>query len=95
MLKTHKWLNHLVGEVHSLKERKGVGRASTADEENLLLARCATADSACYIATVLALNTTMRRDEIRRLQWQQVDLFEGTLKVGSRKQMRAPAGSFR
>jgi integrase len=50
-----------------------------------LLARCATVDSACYAATVLALNTTMRKDEIRKLRWKQVDLFEGVLTVGKSK----------
>jgi integrase len=75
----------LEGEVRSLEERKGIGRALTPEEESLLLATCATADSACYTATVLALNTTMRKDEIRKLQWSRVDLFEGALTVGKSK----------
>jgi len=34
-----------------------------------------------YTAVVLALNTAMRKDEIRRLQWKQMDLFEHVLTV--------------
>jgi len=85
ILKASKCWQHLEGEIHSLKERKGIGRALTPEDESLLLARCGTADSACYAATVLALNTAMRKDEIRRLLWQQVDLFEGMLTVGKSK----------
>ena len=85
ILKANKCWQHLDGEIRSLPERKGIGRALTPEEESLLLARCGTADSACFTATVLALNTTMRKDEIRRLQWQQVDLFDGMLTVGKSK----------
>ena len=68
ILKAHKCWKGLDGEIHSLKERKDVGRALTPEEEGRLLSECAKADSACYTAVVLALNTTMRKDEIRRLQ---------------------------
>jgi integrase len=85
ILKANKCWQHLDGEFHSLKERKDVGRALTPEEESRLLAECAKADSACYAAVVLALNTTMRKDEIRRLQWKQVDLFDGVLTVGKSK----------
>jgi len=84
-LKANKYWQALDGEVHSLEERKGIGRALTPEDEILLLARCATADSACYTATVLALNTAMSKDEIRKLRWSQVDLFEGVLTVGKSK----------
>ena len=50
-----------------------------------MLSECAKTDSACYTATVLALNTTMRKDEIRTLRWNQVDLFQGVLTVGKSK----------
>jgi integrase len=85
IMKANKCWTHLDGEVHSLKERKGIGRALTPEDESLLLARCANVDSACYTATVLALNTTMRKDEIRKLLWSQVDLFSGVLIVGKSK----------
>jgi integrase len=85
ILKAFKCWQHLEGEIHSLRERRDVGRALTPDEENRLLAECAKADSACYTAVVLALNTAMRKDEIRRLQWKQIDLFQGVLIVGKSK----------
>ena len=42
-------------------------------------------DSACHTAVVLALNTAMRKDEIRRLRWQQVDFERRHLVVGQSK----------
>jgi integrase len=50
-----------------------------------LLAATAEADSACHTATVLALNTAMRKDEIRLLRWEQIDLEKRTLTVGHSK----------
>jgi integrase len=85
IMKAYDCWSALDGKVKALPVRKNVGRALTPDDESLLLERCATADSACYTATVLALNTTMRKDEIRRLRWNQVDLFEGVLTVGKSK----------
>ena len=85
VLKAHKCWKDLEGEVHALRERKDVGRALTPEEESCLLAECGKADSACYTAVVLALNTTMRKGEIRRLQWKQVDIFDGVLTVGKSK----------
>jgi integrase len=40
---------------------------------------------ACHTATVLALNTAMRKDEIRLLRWGQVDFEKRTLVVGRSK----------
>ena len=42
-------------------------------------------DSACHTATILALKTAMRKDEIRLLRWEQVDLEKRTLTVGHSK----------
>jgi hypothetical protein len=44
--------------------------------------------AAAASATVLAPNATIRKHEIRKLQWKQVELFQGVLKVGKSK--RAP-----
>jgi integrase len=86
VLKANKCWKHLEDEVHLLKERKNVGRALAPEEESRLLAECAKVDeSACYTATVLALNTTMCKDEIQKLRWSQVDLFQGVLIVGKGK----------
>jgi integrase len=85
LLKAHKCWRHLEGEVRSLRERKDVGCALAPEEETRLLEECAKADSACYTAVVLALNSTMRADEIKQLRWLQVDLFERVLTVGKSK----------
>ncbi|HKS71582.1 MAG TPA: site-specific integrase [Terriglobales bacterium] len=84
ILKANKF-KQLDGEVHRLKERKDVGRALTPEQESRLLANCQKVDSACYTATVLALNSTMRKDEIRNLQWLNVNLFDRVLTVGKSK----------
>jgi integrase len=75
----------LAGKVKALPVRKGLGYALTPEEESRLLTECAKTDSACYTAAVLALNTTMRKNEIRKLRWPQVDLFERLLTVGKSK----------
>ncbi len=72
-------------EVHMLAENKDAGRALTDDEERRLLEAAAGLDSACHTATVLALNTAMRKDEIRRLQWRQIDWHGRTVTVGKSK----------
>jgi integrase len=92
IMKAHDCWLALDGKIKSLPVRKGVGRCLSPKDEQGLLGGCAKADSAGYTATVLALNTTMRKDEIRRLQWNQIDLFHGVLTVGKSK---AEAGTGR
>jgi integrase len=72
-------------DVHMLPERKDIGRALTPEEEGRLLEETKRRGSACHTATVLALNTSMGKKEIRTLTWGRVD-FEGrTLTVGKSK----------
>jgi integrase len=85
VLKIFKCWRQIEGEIHALRERRDIGRALSSDDESKLLAGCTKADSACYTATVLALNTAMRKDEIRKLRWNQIDLFEWVLTVGKSK----------
>jgi integrase len=85
VLKAAKFWKHLDGEVHSLKERKDVGKALAPEEEARLLTECAKGDSACFTAVTLALNTTMRSDEIKTLRQRQVDLWDRILTVGKSK----------
>jgi len=85
IMKAHDCWSILDGKIKSLPVRKDVGRCLSPDDEQKLLADCAKADSAAYTATVLALNTAMRKDEIRKLRWNQIDLFEGVLTVGKSK----------
>jgi integrase len=85
IMKANKCWKHLDGEIKWRKERKDVGRALTPEDEDRLLQECGKTDSACLTAVTLALNSTMRSDEIKRLHWRQVDLFERVLTVGKSK----------
>jgi integrase len=78
------WLP-LAGKVRMLRERKDVAKALVPEQEHALLSATMEADSACHTATVLALNTAMRKDEIRLLRWEQIDLEKRTLTVGHSK----------
>ncbi len=84
ILKRHKLWGNLQGDVKFERESDEVGKALTAEEESALLAAC---DSNPLLRAVvtLALNTTMRDHEIKRLGWRQVDLFERLLTVGKSK----------
>jgi integrase len=85
VLKANDLWQPLANKVRMLKERHDVGKALTPEQERSLLQATAEADSACHTATVLALNTTMRRSEIRLLRWEQVDLEKRVLDVGKSK----------
>jgi integrase len=78
------WLP-LAGKVRMLRERKDVARALTPEEERTLLQTAGSVDSACSTAVGLALNTAMRKDEIRTLRWSQVDWERRTVTVGYSK----------
>jgi integrase len=78
------WLP-LAGKVRMLRERHDTAKALTPEQEHALLCATAEADSACHTATVLALNTAMRKDEIRLLRWGQIDFEKRTLIVGHSK----------
>jgi integrase len=75
----------LSNKVRMLRERQDVAKALAPEQERALLRTTVEADSACHTATLLALNTAMRKDEIRRLQWAQVDFDKRTLVVGHSK----------
>jgi integrase len=68
-----------------LRERKDIAQALTTEEECRLLDAARNLDSACYTAIVLALNTAMRKDEIRKVRWQQIDFDRRYLTVGHAK----------
>jgi integrase len=78
------WLP-LASKVRMLRERHDLAKALTPEQEHALLGATAETDSACHTATVLALNTAMRKDEIRLLRWGQVDFHKRTLIVGRSK----------
>jgi integrase len=91
ILKAHDLWLPVAGKVRMLRERKDVAKALTPEQERSLIAATAESDSACHTATVLALNTAMRKDEIRLLRWGQIDLEKRTLTVG-RSKTEAGAG---
>jgi integrase len=71
--------------VRMLRERKDLGRSITKAEEGALLRTAAEADSDCFTAVLLALNTAMRKNEIRTLSWNQVSWEQRTVTVGHSK----------
>jgi integrase len=85
VLTAHRLWERIAPDVHMLTERKDIGRAITAEEERRLLEATSLRDSACHTATVLALNTSMGRKEIRLLTWEQIDFEARTVKVGKSK----------
>ena len=85
VMKAHDLWQSFAGKVRMLRERRDVAKALSPEQECALLGATAQADSACHTATVLALNTAMRRSEIRLLRWQQVDFERRTVTVGHSK----------
>jgi len=85
IMKCHDLWLPLGSKVRMLRERHDIAKALTPEQEDALLAATAQADSACHTATVLALNTAMRRSEIRLLRWQQVDFERRIVTVGYSK----------
>src|SRR5499427_9667506 len=84
ILKRHKLWGHLQGDVRFERESEGVGKAIMEEQEQALLATC---EKNLLLSTVvtLALNTALRKNEIRTLGWQQLDLIARTLTVGRTK----------
>lgn len=84
VLKRHKLWAMLQGEVKFERDHSCTGKALLPEEETKLLAAC---ESNALLHTVvsLALNTALRKNEIRVLRWSQIDLFKQTLTVGRTK----------
>ncbi len=84
ILKRHKLWANLQGDVKFEQELDNIGKALTSDEETKLLAAC---ESNALLHTIVsvALNTALRKNEIRLLRWSDIDLFNRTLTVGRAK----------
>ena len=84
ILKHYKLWAALQGDVKFEREHTNIGKALAPEEETKLLAAC---ESNALLHTVvsLALNTALRKNEIRTLRWSQIDLFKRTLTVGRAK----------
>jgi integrase len=82
MKRAKRW--HLFAdEVPRLPEKRDIGRALQPDEKLRLLkvARCRPEWETAYLASVLALNTTMRGCEVKGLRWRDVDLLDHSLVI--------------
>lgn len=84
ILKRHKLWANLQGEVRFERESDRVGRALTREEEAALSKRCES-NPLLFTVVRLAMNTALRKNEIRTLKWGQIDLFKRTLTVGKTK----------
>ena len=84
VLKRHKLWANLEGEVKFERESENVGKALTPEEEARLLKACES-NQLLDTAVTVALNTTLRKNEIRLLRWGQIDFFKRTLTVGKSK----------
>jgi integrase len=83
--RNHQW-ERLRPDYKSLKEPKLVGKALSKEEEKKLLKECRMSTSrVLYTAVILGLYAGMRLDEIRWLQWKEIDLQRGFLTVGKSK----------
>ena len=66
------------------RESDHIGKAMTEEQETGLLAACESNPLLRAVAS-LALNTALRKNEIRMLCWCQIDLIQRTLTVGRTK----------
>jgi integrase len=84
ILKRYKLWANLQGDVKFERESDHIGKALSDEDENRLLAACG---SNLLLRTVvtLALNTALRKNEIRKLRWEDIDLLGRTLTVGRTK----------
>lgn len=84
VLKRHRLWANLQGDVKFERESDHIGQALTHEQEICLLKNC---ESNLLLHTVvtLALNTALRKNEIRTLRWGQIDLFKRSLTVGRTK----------
>lgn len=83
--RNHQW-ERLRPDYRKLKEPKRVGMALSHEEEERLLKECRNSPSrVLYPAVILGLYEGMRRDEVRLLQWRQINLERTFLAVGKSK----------
>ena len=84
ILKRHKLWGNLQGDVKFEREHCEIGKALTRAEEKKLLKACAS-NALLNAAVTLALNTALRKNEIRTLHWSQVDFEKRSVTVGRAK----------
>jgi integrase len=84
ILKRHKMWANLQGDVKFEQEHDEIGKALSREEEKKLLSACASNPLLSAVVTI-ALNTTLRKKEIRTLRWSQIDFEKRVLTVGKTK----------
>ncbi|MBZ5565681.1 MAG: site-specific integrase [Acidobacteriia bacterium] len=84
ILKRYKLWANLQGDMKFEREQDEVGQALSREDEARLLESCAS-NPLLHTVVTLALNTALRKSEIRLLRWNQVDLFKRSLTVGKSK----------
>jgi integrase len=84
ILKRYKLWANLQGDVKFERESEHIGKAMTEEQETGLLAVCES-NPLLRAVVSLALNTALRKNEIRTLRWSQIDLMQRTLTVGRTK----------
>jgi integrase len=86
VLKKHKQWSQVADEVKRLPENKDTGVALESDAvDRLLEVAKKSASRQLYPAILISLHTTLRNEELRLLKWEQVDLINGTIRVGKSK----------
>lgn len=84
ILKRHKLWANLQGDVKFEREHNDIGKALSREEEKKLLSACGS-NPLLSAAVTLALNTALRKNEIRTLRWSQIDFEKRTVTVGRAK----------
>jgi len=83
ILKRAKRWHFVEDEVPRLPERRDIGRALQPEEKLRLLkvAQSKPEWETAYLASVIALNTTMRGCEVKQLRWRDIDLMDQSLVI--------------
>jgi integrase len=83
VLKRAKRWHFVEDEIPHLPERRDIGRALQPEEKLRLLklAQSKPEWETAYLASVLALNTTMRGCEIKQLRWRDIDFIDRSLSI--------------
>jgi integrase len=84
ILKRHKLWANLQGDVKFEREHNDIGIALSRQEEKNLLDACSS-NALLNAVVTLALNTALRKNEIRTLRWSQIDFEKRTVTVGRAK----------
>jgi integrase len=84
ILKRHKLWANLQSDVKFEREHCDIGKALSCEEEKKLLTACGS-NALLNAVVTLALNTALRKNEIRTLCWSQIDFEKRTVTVGRAK----------